>query len=207
MDKINFINGQTKANATTINTFQTNIENAINNSIGATNYDSTATYAVGDFCIHSDKLYRCTTAISTAEAWNSAHWTEINLLDNSILITSESSGVVTGANKKIDPSCIYKFEEKVGDSIIKTSYTSSVGPCSAGASGYIEIPINQKTGYKCIGSYVNMSQVSASMGLQLTPVYHEYWSSSAYVNYYAPKAFSNSLSVTLCIIYVKDTLQ
>jgi len=38
-------------------------------------YDATATYDVGDYCIHENKLYKCTTAIATAEAWNSAHWT------------------------------------------------------------------------------------------------------------------------------------
>ena len=38
-------------------------------------YDATATYDVGAYCIHENKLYKCTTAIATAEAWNSAHWT------------------------------------------------------------------------------------------------------------------------------------
>lgn len=36
-------------------------------------YDPTDTYAVGDYAIHENILYRCTTAISTPEAWNSAH--------------------------------------------------------------------------------------------------------------------------------------
>lgn len=38
-------------------------------------YDSTATYAVGDLCIHDDTLYRCSTAITTAESWTAGHWT------------------------------------------------------------------------------------------------------------------------------------
>lgn len=38
-------------------------------------YDPTSTYAVGDYCIYNNTLYRCNTAITTAEAWNSAHWT------------------------------------------------------------------------------------------------------------------------------------
>lgn len=41
----------------------------------AAEYDSTATYALGAYCIHQKALYRCTTAISTAEAWTAAHWT------------------------------------------------------------------------------------------------------------------------------------
>lgn len=38
-------------------------------------YSSLQTYAVGDYCIYENTLYKCTTAITTAEAWNSAHWT------------------------------------------------------------------------------------------------------------------------------------
>ena len=37
-------------------------------------YSNSSTYAVGDYCIYNGILYRCKTAISTAEAWNSAHW-------------------------------------------------------------------------------------------------------------------------------------
>lgn len=40
----------------------------------ADQYDSTATYAVGDYCIKDGFLYKCTTAIATAEAWTSGHW-------------------------------------------------------------------------------------------------------------------------------------
>ena len=49
----------------------------------ASEYDSTATYAVGDYCIYNGKLYKCSTAISTAEAWTAAHWTETKLVDES----------------------------------------------------------------------------------------------------------------------------
>ena len=44
-------------------------------------YSSSATYSVGDYCSHEGKLYRCTTAISTAEAWTAANWTETTVGD------------------------------------------------------------------------------------------------------------------------------
>ena len=47
---------------------------AANGAIAAT-YSSSSTYAVGDYCIHDGGLYRCTTAITTGEAWTAAHWT------------------------------------------------------------------------------------------------------------------------------------
>lgn len=47
----------------------------------ASAYDSTATYNIGDLCIHDNQLYRCIFPITTAEAWNSAHWTATTLND------------------------------------------------------------------------------------------------------------------------------
>ena len=42
-------------------------------------YDATSTYAVGDIVINpdGDGIYKCTTAIQTAEAWTEGHWTLI----------------------------------------------------------------------------------------------------------------------------------
>ena len=39
-------------------------------------YSETATYAVGDAVTHDGKLYKCSVAITTAETWTPAHWTE-----------------------------------------------------------------------------------------------------------------------------------
>lgn len=40
-------------------------------------YDNTKTYEVDDFCEYDGDLYKCSTAITTPEAWNSSHWDEI----------------------------------------------------------------------------------------------------------------------------------
>lgn len=42
----------------------------------ASAYDPTATYSIGDYCIHSDKVFKCNTDITTAEAWDPTHWDE-----------------------------------------------------------------------------------------------------------------------------------
>ena len=42
-------------------------------------YSSSSTYAVGDHVIYDDKYYVCTTAISTAEAWTAAHWSQLTV--------------------------------------------------------------------------------------------------------------------------------
>lgn len=44
----------------------------------AEEYSNASTYEVGEYCIHEEagipKLYKCTTAIATAESWTPAHW-------------------------------------------------------------------------------------------------------------------------------------
>lgn len=62
-------------------------------------YDSTSTYAVGDYVTRQGKLYVCSTAISQAEDWTAAHWTQTTVAGiignlNTILatLTTPSNG-------------------------------------------------------------------------------------------------------------------
>lgn len=48
---------------------------------GIDEYDNTSTYAEGDYCIYNNKMYKCTTEISTAEDWTVAHWTETSIVE------------------------------------------------------------------------------------------------------------------------------
>lgn len=66
----------------------------------ASTYSSSSTYAVGDYVLYSGQLYRCTTAISTAEAWTSAKWTAVALGDDvsdlKSAITEKTYNLVSG---------------------------------------------------------------------------------------------------------------
>lgn len=48
----------------------------------ASAYSASSTYAVGDYVMHDALLYKCTTAITTAEAWTAGHWTQVVLGDD-----------------------------------------------------------------------------------------------------------------------------
>lgn len=63
----------------------------------AAEYDPTATYAVGDLCLYDSTLYRCNTAISTPEAWNSIHWTATSVDEELDGKVSKSGDTMTGA--------------------------------------------------------------------------------------------------------------
>lgn len=45
----------------------------------SSDYDDTASYAVGDWCLYNGALYRCNTAISGGETWDSSHWDAYSL--------------------------------------------------------------------------------------------------------------------------------
>lgn len=71
---------------TDLDTVDKHINGAINelhaiNGYSYDAYDETATYTVGDLCIYNNALYKCTTAITTAEAWNASHWTATSIAD------------------------------------------------------------------------------------------------------------------------------
>ena len=65
---------------------------AYNVNLLAANYDATKLYAVGEYVIYSGGLYRCISAITTAEAWTSGHWTSVTVGKDTSALKSAFSG-------------------------------------------------------------------------------------------------------------------
>jgi len=55
------------------------LDTVVSAAKSAEEYDPAATYAVGAYQTKDGKLYKCTTAITVAEAWTAAHWTETSV--------------------------------------------------------------------------------------------------------------------------------
>lgn len=66
----------------------------------ASAYSSSKTYKVGDYVIHNSNLYRCITAITTAEAFTAAHWTQIVLADD-VSDLKTDLGDISESNKNL----------------------------------------------------------------------------------------------------------
>lgn len=89
-------------------------------------YDATATYAVGDYCIYNDVLYKCNTAINTPEAFNVAKW-DVTKVENEIaILNSTLNGVeftyhdsVTGSSTSVNLPSGWK------EVIIQVAYNGS----------------------------------------------------------------------------------
>lgn len=76
----------TALNNTTYWAVVADVSDAVNNVADALEYlgetySISEIYDVGDYVIHDGGLYRCITAIETAETWTAAHWQEICLAD------------------------------------------------------------------------------------------------------------------------------
>ena len=68
-------------------------------SMISSEYDSTKTYELGELVWYENDLYKCTTAITTAEAWTAAHWTQTDLADEVLTIKDELADVKEDFNE------------------------------------------------------------------------------------------------------------
>ena len=75
---ITYVNGR-------VSQIQNDISAKASNVVVAPIYDNTQTYAIDDWCMYDDGngalLYRCTTAVTTAEDFDDTKWTSMNLID------------------------------------------------------------------------------------------------------------------------------
>lgn len=86
-------------------------------------FSSSATYAVGDHVTYNGKYYVCSTAISTAGAWDSSKWTEKT-------VGTENQSLLTEINSKAD--------EDVLDEIVSVVIGSNLFDNNFDESGYID---------------------------------------------------------------------
>lgn len=69
----------------------------------ADEFSTSSTYAVGEYVRRGGLMYRCITAITTAGAWDSTKWTEVNIGDEiakdhiTVKLTITANGSVSNA--------------------------------------------------------------------------------------------------------------
>ena len=78
-------------------------------------YSASKTYAVGDYAWYNGSLYRCSTAITTAESWTAAHWSRAVLGDD---VTGLKSAIDTledtESDHTVEGSFAYLMYETLG---------------------------------------------------------------------------------------------
>ena len=98
--KTNWVNGTTPLNDKNMNKIENALENLDTNISKSTDeYSSTRTYSIGELVIYNNKLYKANQDITTAEAFNSSHWTEVTLLSDVNEIKSVVNNNADNLNK------------------------------------------------------------------------------------------------------------
>ena len=115
----------------------------------APEYDATATYSVGDYVTYNKTLYKCATAITTAEAFDDTKWTAVKvggeLKNHDERISDLEAGVeLEGAATNSFDDGIDSYFKKVVSSIVPVQAGSGTpSPTNERAiSGFTECEVN-----------------------------------------------------------------
>lgn len=146
-------NTTTPITATRLNNMENGIKNNDTN-IGGEEYSSSSTYAVGDIVRYQEKLYKCITAITTAEAFNSSKWEQNDIIEFledgtgavNTLVTALTTPV-SGEGEEIELSNTAKktFDEFAVEGNTKQGTNLSDGILEQGGiSGGIHVEMNSR---------------------------------------------------------------
>lgn len=95
------------------------------------NYSTSSTYAVNDYCLHDGYVYKCNTAISVAEAWNTNHWTMISNVFGTFFLVPNS-----GTTPNIYDEYIYTVVDAT--TTPATYGYEKIGTTAVDLSGYVQ---------------------------------------------------------------------
>jgi hypothetical protein len=125
-------------------------------------YSASATYSVGDRVRYSYQAWECTTAITTAEEWNSAHWAALDPIQTQI--DGKQNTLVSGTNiKTINNTSL------LGSGNISIAMPTVDSALSATS----ENPVQNKVIYSALSNKVNTSDYVAYTASELETL----WSS------------------------------
>lgn len=166
--KTNWVNGTTPLNDKNMNKIENALENLDTNISKSTDeYSSTRTYSIGELVIYNNKLYKANQDITTAEAFNSSHWTEVTLLSDVNEIKSVVNNNADNLNKlndaidqKANSSDVYtkeQVEEMLGNVQI-INIQSKILAVSDLAAGGITTKSDTFTEVEGADGYIAMQQ-------------------------------------------------
>ena len=94
-------------------------------------YSNTQTYALNDLCLHDGGVYKCTTAISTAEEWNANHWEFISNASGTFFLVPN-----TGTAPNVYDEYIYTIVDATTTPV--TYGYEKIGTTAVDLSGYVQ---------------------------------------------------------------------
>ena len=119
--------------------------------LGAEPYVNTRTYAVGEYCIYEKQLYKCTTAVTSAEDFDSNKWTLTNVKTELTELNSSLNDVITSAERN-----------SIASPVSLDTYTSTNYICPS--DGYVRCDCSAGTTAKAIADISGDTTGSFRMG-------------------------------------------
>lgn len=108
-------------------------------------YSTSQTYALGAYCTRGGKLYKCTTAITSAETWTAAHWTETTMGAELVAI---SIALAKKADKSVDFTVTLtaagwsdNAQTISNEKFVSAGYAYTVAPAPSSFTNYAEAMI------------------------------------------------------------------
>lgn len=95
----------------------------------AENYDETATYVVGDYVIYDGLLYKCVTAVTTAETFDPTKWTHV-------VVTDEMGSGGGGSGDTVAWTQIQQTGTKIAEININGTSQDVYAPQGGGSGGH-----------------------------------------------------------------------
>lgn len=128
--KTNWVNdSQPPISADNLNNMENGIfnANALADNIDDA-YDDTATYAVGDYAIYNNTLYKCITAVTSAEPFDSSKWSSVSVMDE----IGQNASAISALNSRISTTTF-------SASVDITNYTSYANAFVCPSDGYLQL--------------------------------------------------------------------
>ncbi len=65
-------------------------------------YSDKSTYAIGDYCIHDNQLYKCIVSIREPEEWTEEHWRKVTIIEELLYLANKEVEVVDPKTAKVE---------------------------------------------------------------------------------------------------------
>lgn len=111
---------------------------------------SKKTYAVGDYCIYGNALYKCNTAISSAEEWTAGHWTkttianELKSIVGSVATVNNAITELNGKTEKIHAEKIIITADSTNVTDVINAIYSQMAISNYATGCLVNVMVNEK---------------------------------------------------------------
>ena len=108
------------------------------------------TYAVGDYCIYENALYKCSTAISSAEEWTAGHWTkttiaaELKSIVGSVATVNNAITELNGKTEKIHAEKIIITADSTNVTDVINAIYSQMAISNYATGCLVNVMVNEK---------------------------------------------------------------